>query len=437
MEILSTISNYIIGVIREPAFFLGLVACLGLVLQKKPMSDIISGTLKSIIGVLVLFAGVDIVVNSLGPIAFAFEKLFSIQSEKPLADFGTFMDSYGAQIGIVMLLGFLLNVLIARFTPFKTIFLTGNLIYWFAMLFVSVGVENGLTGVSLIIFALIFQVAYLVIVPWIVRPLVKNLTGDDTFTIGHTAAIFCIIGDLIGRVVKTNTNAEDLKLPKALTFFRETTVTSGIVLFVVYFGALFILKFIDSGTDTGSMYNVVLAEKGLLGKDIFTISLKHGMQFAAGVIVILAGSRMMLSEIVPAFKGIADKLVPNSVPALDIPLVFPFGPNSLLIGFVTALFSSILAITAFAWIGIFSFAVIPMTVACYFDVAPGAIFANKRGGVLAAILSSIVGGFLMIALVAFALPLAANTTGTFVQAWGGNDFSLWVIIADFFASLFN
>ncbi len=119
------------------------------------------------------------------------------------------------------------------------------------------------------------------------------------------------------------------------------------------------------------------------------------MKFAAGVIVILTGSRMMLSEIVPAFKGISDRLVPNSVPALDIPLVFPFGPNSLLIGFIVALFSSIAAIVLFSFMGIFSFAVIPMTVACYFDVAPGAIFANKRGGVWAAVASSVIGGFLM------------------------------------------
>ncbi len=434
MDIMVTMGKYIIGVIREPAFFLGLISLLGLVLQKKTFSEVVTGTLKSIIGVLVLFAGVDVVVNSLSPIALAFEKLFSMQSDKPLADFGTFMGEYGGQIGLVILLGFVLNIAIARLTPFKTVFLTGNIVYWFAMLFVAVGVENGLTGSALIMFALVFQVIYLVLFPWLARPLVKNLTGDDSFTIGHTATIYCLIGDVVGRFVKTKTNAEDLNLPKSLTFFRETTVTSGIVLFLVYFVVLFILKFIDSGTDIGSMYNVVIAEKSLSG-DIFTISLKYGMLFAAGVIVILAGSRMMLSEIVPAFKGIADNLVPNAVPALDIPLVFPFGPNSLLIGFIVALFSSIAAIVLFSSMGIFSFAVIPMTVACYFDVAPGAIFANKRGGVWAAIVSSIIGGFLMIGLVGIALPLAAHTTGTFLQAWGGNDFSLWVIISDIFAKL--
>lgn len=33
---------------------------------------------------------------------------------------------------------------------------------------------------------------------------------------------------------------------------------------------------------------------------------------------------MMLAEIVPAFRGIATKLAPGSVPAMDIPLIFPY-----------------------------------------------------------------------------------------------------------------
>lgn len=55
---------------------------------------------------------------------------------------------------------------------------------------------------------------------------------------------------------------------------------------------------------------------------------------------------MMLAEIVPAFRGIATKLAPGSVPAMDIPLIFPYGPNALLLGFLIAAAVNIISIFA-------------------------------------------------------------------------------------------
>lgn len=126
-------------------------------------------------------------------------------------------------------------------------------------------------------------------------------------------------------------------------------------------------------------------------QDLFTYSLVEGMTFAAGLVVLLQGARMMLGEIVPAFKGIADKLAPGSVPALDIPMVFPYAPTALLIGFVVALAVHIVTIFILGSMNLLTVALVPLTIACYFDVAPGAIFANARGGRTAAILSSALG----------------------------------------------
>lgn len=82
-----------------------------------------------------------------------------------------------------MISSFILNVIIARFTPFKAIFLTANLIFWFAMLFVALGSEIGLSRLTTLVLAVVFTTLYLVIPSNLLTPYVKELTGSDGFTI--------------------------------------------------------------------------------------------------------------------------------------------------------------------------------------------------------------------------------------------------------------
>jgi PTS system ascorbate-specific IIC component len=64
--------------------------------------------------------------------------------------------------------------------------------------------------------------------------------------------------------------------------------------------------------------------------------------FAAGVEVILIGVRMFIAELTPAFKGIAEKLIRGSRPAIDCPVVFPFAPNAVIIGFIASMIAGII-----------------------------------------------------------------------------------------------
>ena len=261
------------------------------------------------------------------------------------------------------------------------------------------------------------------------RKYVKELTGQDMFTIGHTTSIFCLLGIAIGTLFgKNEKNAEQstekLKLPKKLEFFKDTTLVSGIAITLVY---IIVGIFIDAQTKE------VIFE----GQPFVTVAITNGMTFAAGMLILLQGVRMRLAEIVPAFRGIATKLAPGSVPAMDIPLIFPYGPNALLLGFLIAAAVNIISIFALGASGLISVALIPLMVACYFDVAPACIFANKRGGIKAVITTAIIGGFVLTVLCAISIPMVSSTVGTFLQVYGGNEYSVWVIIADALAKLLS
>ncbi|HAT4180107.1 PTS ascorbate transporter subunit IIC [Clostridium perfringens] len=419
------ILDFCVSFFRNPALFMGLVVAIGLILQRKSIDAILKGIFKGIIGMVILLKGVDIVVSSITPLANAFSGLFNTQSNSTLGDFNVFLGQYGSYVGLILLCGFVINIIIARYTRFKTIYLTGNILFWYPMLFLAVGIENNVSGLKLFIFTLIMYILVITIFPYILRKHVKYVTGNDSFTIGHTASIYCLLGSYIGKLVgQKDKNIENLNLPKSLSFFRDTNITAAIVMFIVY---------IIVGLFIGKESRIAIYGS----EPLITYSLIQGITFAAGMIILLTGVRMILGEIIPSFKGIADKLAKGSIPALDIPMIFPYGPNALLIGFIIALITSIGTLFLLGASGVLTFALIPLVVACYFDVAPGAIFANARGGWPATIITSALGGIILMVLAAISLNLVSGTVGNFIQTYGGNEFSIWVIIGDLVGKLFS
>jgi len=58
----------LLELITLPAFILGLIALVGLLIQKKPASEVIVGTIKTILGLLIMGVGIGALINALIPI---------------------------------------------------------------------------------------------------------------------------------------------------------------------------------------------------------------------------------------------------------------------------------------------------------------------------------------------------------------------------------
>lgn len=185
-----------------------------------------------------------------------------------------------------------------------------------------------------------------------------------------------------------------MNIPKNLSFLRDSTVSITILMSIVYVviaimsGSTFVEKNLSSGT------NYII------------YALVQAGTFAAGFVVVLQGVRMILGEIVPAFQGIAKKLVPNSKPALDVPIIFPYAPNAVLIGFFTSFIVGTLSM--FVMIALKTTVIIPGVVGHFFCGAAAGIYGNSTGGRKGAVLGSAVNGLLISWLPIFILPVLGN-----------------------------
>ncbi|MBM7836799.1 PTS system ascorbate-specific IIC component [Alkalihalobacillus xiaoxiensis] len=421
------VMNFFIEIIREPAIFLGLIALTGLLLLKKDFSSIVSGTAKTVIGVVILTQGTNILMSSIAPLTEGFNVMYDIDNPEvaPALGADTILSQYGTQIGIAMLAAFVINLLVARFTPIKHVFLTGHMLFWFPFIFVAVGVENALSNTQLILFASIMTALYIIIAPALLRPFVRKVTGSDDFIIGHPTTILSLIAGWVGMLFGTKgKSSEDIKFPKSTEFLREISITSSITMFLVYIVVSMIIGFETASVAFGADQNIVI------------YSVMQGILFGAGLTVLLLGVRMMLAEIIPAFQGISQKWIPNAVPALDAPILFPFAPNAVLIGFIVSMVTSVATIFLTGSLGVFSFVIVPLTITCFFEIGTAAIIGNGTGGLKGAIAGSAVAGVVMIFLVGISVPILSGTAADWIVIFGGNDFSLWAFLGDLVAKIF-
>lgn len=379
--------DFLLNIIKTPAIVLGLVALIGLVLQKKSAGQVFSGTLKTSLGMLVLAAGSGLIVSEILPFVDLFTAVFNLSgfatsSEAVVGAMQSSVVLIASTSSLIMAIGFLVNVLLARITPLKYIFLTGHMMWILSVVIAFSLYVSGFSDTMIIVIGSILQGALMVMLPAIAQPMVRRVTGNNYIAIAHLTTLGTVpaayIGGLLGDKSK---NAEDIKLPEQLEFFKDTSISVSIVM-----GIFYLLVVIMAGPEVVAPY--------ANGTNYIVFGLLKAMGFTAGILVLLQGIRMFLGELVPAFKGISDKLVPGAIPALDVPALFGYAPNSLMIGFVCAVVGMIVAMVVSSAV----FGVVPLVsiIGAFFTGGVAGILGNATGGRRGAVIAGLLYGFMLI-----------------------------------------
>ena len=420
--------DFFVNILSTPAILVGLFALVGLALQKKPIEEIVMGTIKTIVGFLVLSAGAAYLQSgSLLAFGELFNYAFNMQGVVPNneAVVSMALTQFGQASAIIMCIGMILNIVLARFSRMHYIFLTGHHTLYMACMLAVVLSIGGLEGWSLYIAGGCVLALIMVISPAYCQPTFRKVTGSDGVALGHFGGIGYAIAGKVGSCFKGGKSTEDINFPKRLVFLRDTTVSISItmiVLFIIVTGVA-VGRGILTADPTQFSYLNELLNVGTETKTNWIVwAFTCGCAFAGGVYIVLSGVRLIVGEIVPAFKGIADKLVPGAIPAIDCPVAYPYAPNAVIIGFLVSFLAGILGLVILSAIDA-SIApvalILPGVVPHFFCGATAGVFGNAEGGVKGCVAGAFVHGLLITFLPAICMPVFTAlgfTAATFSDA---------------------
>ncbi|WP_211881499.1 PTS ascorbate transporter subunit IIC [Pseudarthrobacter albicanus] len=424
MEWLIVVLNFIgHQILNVPAYLIGIITAVGLVALRRNAGQVIGGALKAAMGFLILGAGATVVVGSLDPLGKLILAVTGAQGVIPTNEVITAMaqKQFGAQSAYVLTLGFLVMLVLARFTPLKYVFLTGHHMVFMATMItvvLSVGFGENLGWLVVLIGAVLLGVI-MVVMPAFLHPWTKKITGNDAIAIGHFGSLGYIAAGAAGQAVgRRSKSSEEIQFPQGLKFLRDSMVATSLSMVLIY------MVFTIWGLIALPLDKALAIFKASDSGDFVMTGFAQALQFGVGVAVILYGVRTVLGELVPAFQGIAEKVVPGAKPALDIPIVFPFGANAVLIGFLSSFAGGLLALGVLAlWLNpVFGLALIlPGMVPHFFTGGGAGVYGNSTGGRRGAAVGGFVNGVIITILPAVLL-LVLGQFGLSNSTFGDADF---------------
>lgn len=407
---LNFILKFIEQFLSSPTILIALLVLIGLLIQKKSLPDITKGTIKTIVGFTLIGSGAGVVISSLTPLNTLMAGTFNLSGTIPVNEscFAVASAKFGTALSGIMAISLVVNLIQARFSKFKFIYLTGHEIMWVSTVCAITLSALKMPTWQIILCGGLITGTYMAVSPALIYKSVCKVTGTKDLAVGHSGIVYYWLAMLVGKLTgNKKKSAEEINISKSFNILRDLSISLTLAMVVVYLIVSAIAMVVQPA----------LAAKTFAGTNFIIFSITYGAEFAASIYIIQAGVRMVVAELLPAFKGVADKFIPNAIPALDIPILYPYQPNSVLIGFLCAAIGGVAAF--FLQIALVGTAfelplILPTLFTAFFYGATSGCICNQEGGLRGVIIGSVFTGFIIALfpalLIKFGNVLVSGTT---------------------------
>jgi len=403
-------------ILQKAPYMVGFLTLLGYCLMGKKWYDTLAGTLKAIIGMLILNAGSGGLVSNFRPILAGLKDRFNLTACVIDPYYGQnavtagVEETFGKGFSMAMqllLIAFIVNILLVRFnkiTKCRTLFTTGHVqvqqaatAYWLILFALPALRENDIA--LLAVMAVILGAYWAVGSNLTVKPM-QELSEGAGFAIAHQQmfgirlgywAADKFFGTNGGKRQKEIKKVGEMEMPGFFSIFNENMVCTAILM-TAFFGVIMAIigkpYFVEAGNLTESTNFVWWC-------------FDKSLNFAVYLAILQLGVRTFVTELTASFQGIADKLLPSSVPGVDCAVCFGFGDsNAVTFGFLAGLVGQLIAIIILIVAGS------PTIIICgfvpvFFDNATIGLVANEKGGIKACLIIPFLSGLIQVFGAAF------------------------------------
>lgn len=430
MQVLTSIWEFFANnILKNAPHMIGFIVLLGYLLKGEKWYTTLGGTLKAIIGMLILNVGSGGLVSNFRPILVGLKDRFNLDATVIDPYFGQnavtdgVMEVFGKafdSVMILLLIAFIVNILLVRFNKYtkcRTLFTTGHVqvqqastAYWLIMFAMPALLKND--TLMLVVMAVVLGAYWAVGSNLTVKPM-QELTDGAGFAIAHQQMFGIRLGywaadKFFGKDGGKKKDKEikkvgEMELPGFFQIFNENMVCTAILM-TVFFGIIMSIIGKDFFVGAGNLKET----------DSFLVFVfDKCLNFAVYLAILQLGVRTFVSELTVSFQGISEKLLPSSIPGVDCAVCYGFGDaNAVTFGFLAGLAGQLVAIVALILMKS------PVLIICgfvpvFFDNATIGLVANEKGGLKACLVIPFISGLIQV----FGSALIAGWVG--MAAYGG------------------